>query len=65
MRAYFASVIPAALGHIAPQHVPLRMPVSHVCFAFSALGYSALAVFGNENGNGPFDTNFLGIPVED
>ena len=36
-------------------------------FVFKGLnpGHYALAVFHDENGNGDFDQNFLGIPVED
>ena len=49
---------------LAREHFPVVLPVTHACFAFAAPGYYAVALFGDENENGHFDTNFLGIPVE-
>jgi uncharacterized protein (DUF2141 family) len=49
---------------LARQHIPVTVPVSHACFAFSVPGSYAVALFGDENQNGHFDTNFLGIPIE-
>ena len=49
---------------LARQHFPVTLPVTHACFAFATPGYYAVALFGDENENGHFDTNFLGIPVE-
>lgn len=49
---------------VARQHVPVTLPVTHTCIALSAPGTYAVALFGDENENGHFDTNFLGIPVE-
>ena len=49
---------------VARQHLPVTLPVTHACFALDAPGSYAVALFGDENGNGHFDTNFLGIPVE-
>jgi len=49
---------------LARQHVAVTLPVTRACFAFSAPGYYAVALFGDENGNGHFDTNFLGVPIE-
>lgn len=49
---------------LARQHLPVMLPVTHACFVMAAPGDYAVALFGDENGNGHFDTNFLGIPVE-
>ncbi len=49
---------------LARQHMPVTRPVTHACFAFTEPGNYAVALFGDENENGHFDTNFLGIPTE-
>jgi uncharacterized protein (DUF2141 family) len=49
---------------LARQSVPVTLPVTHVCFAFSTPGYYAVALFHDENANGHFDTTLLGVPDE-
>lgn len=49
---------------LARQHIAVTLPVTHACFVVAAPGYYAVALFGDENRNGHFDTNFLGIPTE-
>lgn len=49
---------------LARQHVAVTLPVTHACFVVAAPGRYAVALFGDENNNGHFDTNFLGIPIE-
>ncbi|HVJ55678.1 MAG TPA: DUF2141 domain-containing protein [Aliidongia sp.] len=49
---------------LARQIVPVVLPVTQACFAFTAPGYYAVALFHDENGNGHFDTTLLGVPAE-
>ena len=44
--------------------VPVRNGVAEASFSNLAPGTYALFVFHDANGNGKFDTNFLGIPKE-
>jgi uncharacterized protein (DUF2141 family) len=49
---------------LARQSVPVTLPVTQVCFAFTTPGYYAVALFHDENVNGHFDTTLLGVPDE-
>lgn len=49
---------------LARRAVPVVLPVTQACFAFTAPGYYAVALFHDENGNGHFETTQLGIPTE-
>lgn len=49
---------------LARQAFPVVMPVTHACFVVVAPGYYAVALYQDENNNGHFDTNALGLPVE-
>jgi uncharacterized protein (DUF2141 family) len=49
---------------LARQALPVVLPVTHACFVVAAPGYYAVALYQDENNNGHFDTNSLGLPVE-
>lgn len=49
---------------VARLTLPVSLPVTQACFALSAPGKYAVALFQDANENGHFDTNWLGIPVE-
>jgi uncharacterized protein (DUF2141 family) len=49
---------------LARQIVPVTLPVTQLCFAFTTPGYYAVALFHDENANGHFDTTMLGVPDE-
>ena len=49
---------------LARQSVPVTLPVTRACFAFTQPGYYAVALFHDENSNGHFDTTVLGVPAE-
>ncbi len=49
---------------LARQSVPVTLPVTQLCFAFTTPGYYAVALFHDENANGHFDTTMLGVPDE-
>jgi uncharacterized protein (DUF2141 family) len=51
-------------GWIAQTRVTLTGPAAEACFAVSAPGTYAVAVFHDENDNHHFDTNLLGLPKE-
>ncbi len=51
-------------GSIALTRVQLSGPGAEACFAVGAPGAYAVAVYHDENGNGHFDRNFLGLPAE-
>lgn len=51
-------------GWIAQTRVTLTGPAAQACFAVSAPGTYAVAVFHDENNNHHLDTNFLGLPTE-
>lgn len=51
-------------GWIALTRVPLSGTTAKACFAVSAPGTYAVAVFHDENDNHHLDTNLLGLPVE-
>lgn len=49
---------------IARQSVPVKLPLTHTCFAVAAPGFYAVALFHDENNNHHLDTNLIGIPSE-
>lgn len=49
---------------LARQILPVTLPVTHACFAFTAPGYYAVALFHDENDNHHFDTTLFGVPAE-
>ncbi len=49
---------------VARQTFPVTAPDTHFCFVLPAPGNYAVALFHDENANGHYDTNFLGLPVE-
>lgn len=49
---------------LARQSVPVKLPVTHACFAVAAPGFYAVALFHDENNNHHLDTTLLGIPSE-
>lgn len=49
---------------LARQSVPIKLPVTQVCFAVAAPGFYAVALFHDENNNHHLDTTLLGIPSE-
>jgi uncharacterized protein (DUF2141 family) len=49
---------------LARQIVPVKSPVTRVCFAVAAPGFYAVALFHDENNNHHLDTTLLGIPSE-
>ena len=44
--------------------MPVTLPVTTACFALTAPGYYAVALFHDENGDHHLNTNALGIPTE-
>jgi uncharacterized protein (DUF2141 family) len=51
-------------GSIALQRVTLAGPSAAACFAVSAPGTYAVAVYHDENDNHHFDRSLIGLPVE-
>ncbi|WP_428375131.1 DUF2141 domain-containing protein [Lichenicoccus sp.] len=51
-------------GALAVLRVPLSTTQAEACFAVSAAGTYAVAIYHDENDNHHFDRNFLGLPAE-
>jgi uncharacterized protein (DUF2141 family) len=51
-------------GRLARQRVPLAGPAAEACFALSAPGDYAVAVYHDENDDRDFNRNALGLPGE-
>jgi uncharacterized protein (DUF2141 family) len=49
---------------VAQQHLPITLPVTTACFVLPAPAVYGVAMMHDENSNGVFDLNALGIPVE-
>jgi uncharacterized protein (DUF2141 family) len=49
---------------LSRQMVPVKLPVTHACFAVPSPGFYAVALFHDENNNRHLDTTMLGIPSE-